>query len=384
MSGPKIIDYAAVERQRAEAARRRWRTLVGRADALRQRCSQVGYPDCAVRVSGAVGTSSEDLERRCDDLARAIDDATTALSRRQFADRTKEVAAGLGDLLAALEQREQAGAELGTNQHTEPRRTSTPPPAHVVDYGTKVAKRLASLMSPSPALECAARAVLTESDPARARLLYTDLQGRVTEANKATMVKLERLTEIAELRAQLDGLSDPDPLSALLDHAARSVEGGADAHTEIAQARRAITQQLDEAAATADRVFVREALAESLSEIGYLVDDIDLVTPETLVMRQSVTHGVRATVGDGKLDVRTVRLGPSADRSADRDADEEFCARVPDLLAAMARRGVTAGVTQGGLPGLHTPETVSVKKKSESSDNGDQEKRRAPRTRGAR
>ena len=106
MSGPKIIDYQAVERQRAEAARRRWLALCGRADALRQRCVDAGHPDCAIEVGQLESSASTHIERRCDELATTLEAAAAELSRRQFAERTREAAAGLHDVLADLERRE--------------------------------------------------------------------------------------------------------------------------------------------------------------------------------------------------------------------------------------------------------------------------------------
>ncbi len=360
MSGPKVIDYRVVERQRAEAARRRWLGLVGRAEALSRQCVHAGHPQCAPRVGSPSGASSAELETACNELEQALATATDELTRRQFADRTKEVAAGLQDVLADLERREQRSTTVKSSP--EPRQQTRPTAQRGPDYAEKVTRELASLQMPSSELQQAAKAVLAETDSTRARLLYEDLKQRIAQANEQAKARTASLADIAELRGQLDGLPDPEPLRVLLDHAEHAVHQDEDSAHAIRQARTAITRQLDAAAAAADRTYVRNAVAESLAELGYGVADVDVVTPETLVFQQDRTHGVRAEVGDHQIDLRTVRLG-TLDSSRDRDAEEEFCARVPGLLAALADRGVSAQVTKGGLPGLYPPETIPLKPK---------------------
>lgn len=361
VSGPKVIDYQAVERQRAETARRRWLALRGRAEALSRRCVDAGYPQCAVPVGEPAGVASSDLETACAELERALTAAAGELERHLFADRTRKVASGLQDVLADLEQREQQALAGGVAPAQGHQRHGLS--GRGVDYADKVTRQLASLRVPSAELEQAAHAVLAETDPTRACLLYDDLKQRVTQANEQAEARAAHLAEIAGLRGQLGALADPEPLRALLDHAERAAGRGDDVTLAIRQARAAITEQLDTAAAAADRQYVRNAVAESLSELGYDVADVDLATPETLVVRQDSTHGVRADVRDGQIDVRTVRLGSSTDASSDRDADEEFCARVPGLLAALADRGVSARITKSELPGLYAPETIPLKAK---------------------
>ena len=358
MSGPKVIDYQAVERQRAEAARRRWLALCGRAAALSQQCAQAGHPQCAVLAGAPAGPSSTELEAACAELERALTAAADELARRRFADRTREVASSLETVLAELERRErQSAAEPAPRQQ---RQDSIEPR---VDYAEKVSRHLASLQVPSTELQQAAKAVLAEADPTRSRLLYDDLKQRIGQANAAAEARAEQLVEIAELRGQLGTLADSDPLRVLLDHAERAVGSGDDATLAIRQARTAITDQLDVAAAAADREYVRNAVAESLTELGYAVADVELVTPETLVFQQDRTYGVQADVRDGQIDLRTVRLGSSTGASSDRDADEEFCARLPQILAALGDRGVSTRVTKDELPGLYAPETVPLKAK---------------------
>jgi hypothetical protein len=381
MSGPTIIDYRALERRRAEAARRRWRALRGRAQALDQRCRDLGHPECAVKVGQLVGSSSEDIERACEQLERAVAGAARELERRQFNDRTKEVVANLHDVLTDLERREQQAAGAATGRQQESARE----PVRGVDYTEKVSRLLASLKVSSPDFDRAAQSVLAATDPARARLLYADLDDRIAEANRKAAAIVERRALIEELRAQLDGLVDPDPIDTLLDYAASVVERGDDIETYLQQARTAITDQQDALADASDREFVRQAVADSLSELGYEVADVEVETAGTLVYRQSETHGVRAQIRDGEIDLRTVRLGSAAHPAADRDAEDEFCRRLPGVLAAMSRRGVSAAVKDQELPGLHTPETVRLRpRRDDTRTQQDQQQRPAARRRGAR
>lgn len=362
MSGPKIIDYHAIERERAEAARRRWRALRGRADAFELRCVRAGHPTCVVAVQELVGPSSTDVDRQCDEIESALARATAELTNRQLHDRTREVFGQMRNVLAQLESREQGEAALAV-------RPKNAGPQHVeVDYTERVGRQLAQLKAPTAALESAAEDVLISTDPLRARLLYSDLVQRISDANRAHDTHLARVVEIAELRAQIEVLTDPEPVRALLDHVAIVVEGGGDAGTQLQQARSAIARQLDAAAADADREFVHRAVAESLAELGYEVADVAVETTDSLVFRQSGSHGVRAQIGNGEIDIRTVTFGSGTTRGADRDAEDEFCRRMPGLLAAMSRRGVAAGLKKQGLPGLVAPETVMLRKKAGAAE----------------
>lgn len=381
MSGPKVIDYQAIERQRAEAARRRWFALTGRADELRRRCRESGHLECAVDVGPFVESPSADLERRCDELDSALAAAAEQLSRRKFADRTREVAADLSGVLADLEQRERQTAAAAPQQESAVKRSAKRPAAPRPDFAPRVARQLASLQVRSSELEAAAKAVLAENDPARAHLRYYDLRRRIADTNERAAIKDANLAEIAALRAQLHTLDDPEPLHKLLDHATEAAERGDSVDVAVRQARLAITEQLDAAAAAADREYVRTAVADSLREQGYEVIDVDVATPETLVFRQSRTHGVRADVRDGRIDIQAVRLGPTISpesQSADRDAEDEFCNRIPDLLTSLEQRGVAAGVTARTLPGLFTPETVAV----QSTDSATTAEQKRSHTRG--
>ncbi|GAB3003607.1 hypothetical protein [Mycobacterium bourgelatii] len=373
MSGPKVIDYRALERERVEAARRRWRSLCGWASALERRCASTGHLDCVVDVVAVTGLAeptggSEAMKTQCDKLEQALARAAGELERRQLAQRTQQVMATMRDILADVQRRERAATEAAAARRaahpTAPVEQATPR----VDYADKVAAKLASLKVPSAELERAAREVVATGDQARARLLYADLADRVEEANRCAERTEAQRTEIAELRAHLSDLPDPDPVSVLLDQAAVSADRGEDVHTLLAQARSAITYQLDSVAAQANRDFVRHAVVESLTELGYDVLDVAVQTPQTLVVRQSGTHGVRADIGDGEIGLRAVRFGP-ADAVADRDAEEEFCRRVPGFLSAMSRRGLSTGIREQKLPGLSAPEAISLRKKATQSSS---------------
>lgn len=364
MSGPKIVDYVAIERQRVEAAQRRWSALRGRAAAFHQRCVESGHPECAITVGALNAISSADIAGRCEEVAAALEAADRQLVHRQFSARTREVVAGMADALADLERRERQDAATSPHvsvtmpRRKEPRGTTVSP-----DFTERVTRQLATLRTPSEALQQAGAAVLREADPARAQILYSDLKHRVAQANKTEARKERQLAEIAEQRAQLDRLTDPLALHALLDQATDAVLRGLDAGDMVQQACTAITAQLDAAAAEADREYVRSAVAESLSELGYGVADVTVATPGTLVVRQSRSHGVRADIRDGQIDIAAVRLGAASDinRSSDRDAEDEFCRRLPGLVSALDSRGITTEVREAKLPGLFTPETVAVR-----------------------
>ncbi|MCF6391131.1 hypothetical protein L2K20_29600 [Mycobacterium sp. MBM] len=294
-------------------------------------------------------------------MAAALKAAGRQLLSRQFSDRTREVVTGLADALAELDRREgrTSSHDCGTTPHPDERATGT---GFRPDFTDRVTRQLATLRTPTETLQQAGAAVLREADPARAQILYSDLKHRVAQANKTEARKEQQLTEIAEQRAQLDRLTDPLPLHALLDQATDAVLRGLDAGDMVQQACTAITAQLDAAAAAADREYVRNAVAEALRELGYDVADVTVATPGTLVVRQSHSHGVRADIRDGQIGIAAVRLGAtgSIDRSSDRDAEDEFCRRLPGLVSALDSRGITTELREAKLPGLYTPETVAV------------------------
>ncbi|WP_431240983.1 hypothetical protein ACQ86B_29100 (plasmid) [Mycolicibacterium aichiense] len=361
MSGPTIVDYRAVERERFEAARRRWQSLRGRAAAFRQQCEAAGHSECAVDVGVAVATDSADLDRECDELQNTLTDAASVLARLQVKDRTAQVMSGMQDALADLERRERAAATARQTQMQER------PASVAADYTERVGALLASAEGDTRDFMQLGADILATTDSARARLLYKELAARISEANRAIDLLLERRAEIAELRAHLTDLPDPQPVEAVLNQAAQTVERGRDAEGLLAQARTAITAQLDTVAARADQDFVRQAVAEALTELGYVIEDVDVETAETLVFRQSSGHGVRADVGGGQIGLRTVRLDVATGSSTDRDAEEEFCRRVPGFLGALSRRGVSAGIKEQKLPGLIPPETIKLRRQGRTS-----------------
>lgn len=379
MSGPKVIDYQAIERELTEAARRRWQALSGRASAFERRCVELGHPECAVVVPPMSAASSDEMQRQCDAIEATMARAEAELSRLRLDDRTRDVFSGMEQLLADLERREQAGHSGSRETVSTPAAAAAPGPS----FAERVARTLASLTEPDRELERAAQSVLGAQDADRARLLYADLVDRVTAANHAADVRAARLVEIAELRAQLEGLPDPEPIRALLDDAAEGADRGADVSVAVQQARTAVAAQQDAVAAAADREFVRGAVADSLAELGYDVADVAVETADTLVYRQSSSHGLRARIDNGELRLHAVRLGSTTPPDgSDRDADEELCRRLPQLLEAMARRGVAADVTHDTLPGLVTPETVALRgTRTTSAPAAEQRPSTASRTR---
>lgn len=366
MSGPKIIDYRAIERERAEAARRRWRTLNGRSEALARRCRDSGHPECAVSVPESTATTGEQIDAQCDRLEQALTRAADDLSRAQLQDRTQEVRAGMQEVLADLERRERAAATR-TRPAVAAEESARQGESARPDYTQRVADQLATLRTVDPKIVEDAKLVLAVTDPDRARLLYTDLTHRVAEANRRSDLLTHRRTEIAELRAQLDAVTDPAPIRAVLDQAVTLAERDGDITALLGQARMALTAQLDAAAATSDRAFVRKAIADSLTELGYDVLDVDVQTSDSLLLRQSRTHGVRAVVADGEIDLQAVRLDSEPERDGDRAAEEEFCRRVPGFLDAMAKRGLITGIKKQGLPGLYAPQVVRLRHETTES-----------------
>lgn len=376
ISAYRIEDPAAVERRRVQEALNEWALLRGRASALAQRCEKAGHPECAVSVGQPTAADSASIQRECNELQTQIAASAARLEKAQLDDQARLTNAALESLLDDLARREAV----------TPERTVAPTEAPAEPAGERYAERirekLATLAVDLQALfRKSAGDILAEADPARAGLLYDDLVQRIALANKRVAMQSASLSDIAELRSQLERLPGPGAARALVDSAEDAVARGADPSRLIEQAREALARELQAQSARFDLEFVQRAVKDSLVDVGYEVLDVGLETAETLVFRQSAGYGVCAEIKADHIDLHTVRLETGAtaggsNRDKDRDADDELCRRLEGFRAGMGRRGVTVTVRETQLPGTVEPSTVNVVQRSERPARADKKRHR--------
>lgn len=131
--------------------------------------------------------------------------------------------------------------------------------------------------------------------------------------------------------------------------------------TAVTALRKYIDRVLADEQGERDRRLVMAAVTESLSDLGYQTTEIDLGTPDSLVLNSpgSPRHGVAIEIGDGELAIRPVRTS-AEQTSADEDsaADHALCADLPSLLEGLAAKGVGSTRISRTPPGIVRPRAV--------------------------
>lgn len=350
------IQYAiAAERRREEQARRRWRRLAARAGGLAERCAAAGLtafdvPATPAGDSAAIGAACDRLEAMCDTAARRLEQAETE-------QRSEQLGQALRDVLAAAARR--AAARAGVETAGAATESAAPvPDAPRLDIAERRARLLGSLLEPCAEIARVA-ATISGDDVARARLLLDDLGSRVAAANAATRRLRAERAEIIELRADADGLVDPDGAAALLDRADHEVGARRSAGPLLDRARQLIEERIALEGAARDRSFVLGAVETALAELGYAVVPIGQDTVDSIVARApgSMRYGVRARVVDGEIDVRTIDTGTGSDDAA---AEAAVCADLRALPDSLRLRGVLPERVRQSPPGTAAKESLAL------------------------
>lgn len=352
MSGPKGIRYEiARERGLVTEATRRWRVLAGRARAHGARCAALGLADPIPLPQRAPSGTSAELQAACDRLERAIDAARKQLDTTLAEQRSRRVAYDLGAALAALTERERASAQPGDRPAADAR----------PELSERIERLLATLLEPSAALTEAAHRILT-SDPARARLLLSDLDVRIKAANERTVALGADRAALADLVAEAEDLTDDTRIRPHLRAAAQAVDEGRSAAALLAAARAALVRQREREQAASDRGFVLAAVRAAFGDLGYTAVEVELATPHTILLRRTAAdaYAVRVAVGEGEIDLRTVRGTADTDRAADTAADRSLCADVEGVLTGLRERGVLPGRVRAAPPGVVVPGVVAL------------------------
>ncbi|MFI7000836.1 hypothetical protein [Nocardia sp. NPDC050175] len=365
------IQYAiAAERRRVEEARRRWRRIAGRATALADRCVSAGLT--AIDVPARPAGDSAAISAACDRLEASCDTAVAELEQAEAAQRSEQLGHALREVLAAAAQRAAIRARTETVDVTT---ESTVPVADAaqLDIAERRARLLGSLLEHSAEIARAAAAISVD-DVARARLLLDDLGSRVAAANAATRQLRAEQAEIIELRADTDGLVDPEGAVALLDRAEDAVRAGYSAAPLLNRVRQLIEERIALEGAARDRSFVLGAVEAALTELGYAVVPVGQDTTDSMVARApgSTRYGVRARVVDGEIDIRTVDTGAGSDDAA---AEAAVCADLRTLPESLRQHGVLPERVRQSPPGTAAKEYVALPAPRQATPN---KRRRKP------
>ncbi|MFD6397550.1 hypothetical protein [Nocardia sp. NPDC060249] len=338
---------AARERAELDAARSRWRRVTARVRVHEQHCVSSGAAEFVVTAGADPGLDVRAIDAACAALEAELVAAVGKLAAWSQTRRRAEVDAELSVALADLAHREAAAVDSARREVSGAMsRESAPDRSGEVAKARseRVEQLLAGLLEPDSALLAAGAEILRTTDPARARLLTSDLSRRVRTANLATEAARAHRTAIAELRSDTADLRVPGPITDLLDRA----ETAPDPSTAAALLDQATT--LADRARAAERpepetAFVLDAVTAALTDLGYTVDPVTVVTPGSVLVNRpgAAQHSVLAQVVDNEISLRTVRTSPDTRPDDDRTQDRALCEDIDQIAAALRTRGVTPG-----------------------------------------
>ncbi|MDH6285056.1 hypothetical protein [Prescottella agglutinans] len=387
MSGPKGIQYRvdpAVARRLAEEQRRnealaRWRQVTADAVQLSARCRAHGFDAAQVRIPQDPAGDSAQITAAINRLEQVVATVCRQLDKELERARCKQIEHDLGEVLADLERREQArwAAERSTAETFGEREPQSVPSGEQRrrQLAGQVTQRLSRLISPRPDLEELGAAVVS-AQLDRAPMLLDDLDARISSANATAERIREDSARLEALRVRTTAVPDPG-VDALLVRA----EAALDDHLPAAALLDAATALADAVAArtSADRErrYVLSAVRESLEELGYDTVEVDTVVADTVVFQhaRSGGHGVRATIADDEVELRTVGFTDQTDRVADSAAERAMCGDLENLVSALDRRGVKTGRVRRVPAGALPLPVVRVATGGTAADRG---RRRAP------
>ncbi|MEV0767738.1 hypothetical protein [Nocardia salmonicida] len=341
---------AARERADMVAAQSRWRRLSARVRVHEQHCVNAGAAECTVTAGPDPARDVRTIDAACTALEAELVTAVEKLAVWSQTRRRAEVDAELSGALADLACREAAAVDSARREVSGAVSRGSAPDrsARAVDAAKarseRVEQLLASLLEPDSALLAVGAEILRTTDPARARLLTSDLSRRVRTANLATEIARATRTAIAELRADTADLRDPEPITDLLERA----EAAPDPSTAATLLDQAMT--LAERARAVERpepdtAFVLDAVTAALTDLGYTVDPVTVVTPGSVLVNRpgAAQHSVLAQVVDNEISLRTVRTSPDTRPDDDRAQDRALCDDIDQIAAGLRTRGVTPG-----------------------------------------
>ncbi|MFI7528672.1 hypothetical protein [Nocardia salmonicida] len=341
---------AARGRAELDAAQSRWRRLTARVRVHEQQCVSAGAAEFVVTVGSDPARDVRAVNAACAALEAELVTAVGKLAAWSQTRRRAEVDAELSGALADLARREAAAVSAARRERSDEVSRESAPDRRVEAADAakarseRVEQLLAGLLEPDSTLLSVGAEILRTADPARARLLTSDLSRRVRTANLATKAARATRTAIAELRADTTDLRDPDSIVDLLDRAETAPDPSTaatllDQATTLAERAHAIERPEPETA------FVLDAVTAALTDLGYTVDPVTVVTPGSVLVNRpgAAQHSVLAQVVDDEISLRTVRTSTGTRPDDDRTQDRALCDDIDQIAAGLRTRGVTPG-----------------------------------------
>lgn len=381
MSGPKVSAYEL--EQRRQAALRAHRAAVGSARATRERReSLLVRLRAAEAVVGAIdinfpstrfdfAASTETIQRSAAELNHGLDEAERQLDAVVARRRIDTLIAGLQadlDHQPAIEVdctslMEQAAAK----ENAERARRREERDHAIRSRAIKVIEQSGSLPpSETAAIDRIVARFETAGSEERSRLVI-EMETQVDTARRRMKSQARQRRRAEELLGVLLGFEN-DSLAADGAQIARRIRDGSaslDPQTEQALERTIVESQ-----ARADQSYVRNALAKSLSELGYDVgDDFETLAPgQHVEMRPGdnarwAGYAVRARAGrDGAIRWHLVRQADSEhDPQQEADLETEWCEDLARGHRLMAERdGIASALREQHRPGELPVMTVNV------------------------
>ncbi|KJF24924.1 hypothetical protein C7T36_13870 [Rhodococcus sp. AD45-ID] len=368
MSGPKGIQYRVdpkvarrlAEEQRSRQLLARWRQIESAAIRLSARCHAHDLPILAVAIPTVAADDTAQMEALADQLEHEVNQSNRQLDAKVRENRSRrfdhDLEAVLTDL-AAVEEAARVARPVDADKSVDTSRNASDCTAaeRRKRLSDQVSRRLGRLVEPASEIEDFAVAVVT-APLDRAPMLLDELDAQISERNAITNRVGADNSRLDALRVKAAALQDAAAVGGLLAQAANEIE----CQRSAAAILDAVTNLVDAATARVtaevERQYVLEAVRESLEELGYVTTEVDGGGPDSVVLSRagSTTHGVRARVSEGEVDLHSIGFADRNDKAADTAADQALCGDLDPMLGALERRGVSPGrvrrIPAGVLP----------------------------------
>jgi hypothetical protein len=361
VSGPKGGSYVVVsaeelERRALSAARDRYARVAQECVSVAATLKGLGdkVPAVASSVKGdsaAVASAANELERRTARMRERITEIRVALA-----------IAALPKVHLTLTFNEPA-AKPGAKPAASAPRTARPAAPAVKDQvalAQELVSKALAVLGPdaAPGLTRKLTGVVAAKGPDQQRITVDDLRITIQGLRKTFDLAQKNESRREQVLVALDGCEGADARE-LRSRITRVPPGGSVpvslAHaTAVAAAERAHR----------DALFVQDAVADVLAEIGYRVEDSMAVTvaDEGLLLELPghAHHVARLSSRGDQLRFNVIRVDAEANAGADTAAEVTACEVFADVRAALRKAGVAWDVTRMDPPGATVMASASA------------------------
>jgi hypothetical protein len=370
-AGYTVVDNGELARREQAAAEEHYRRVVevaqevgasiaagraafGLAGVEAPRVATVGRRAGAAELAAAAQATRAAIA-----AARVGYEAAMAAARAEAMTATTGGLTSLGLADDAAAEREARRAARAAEQQVEVETTAESPAAERRDQVRRIVARLPAEV-PDDTLRrvqaAAAKALAAVDDDVAFARERDRVRMAVQTAADADRDRRDVLARVERWRAELDGL-DGEAVAALRDRL-DGVDPLRPLPSDLASAVRSVASG---ARAARDRSFALDALAETLDELGYAVDEgfATAVADGGAVVQlpRSNHHGVQVRERDGHVFFNVVRYedAGSGDAVADRNAEAHWCSGYDRLVALARDKGVVLAMAPPAPPG-HQPQ----------------------------